>query len=140
MGFPANMTPQEIFDTCADHILRMPKQARRMPDLQCAYRGENGSRCAIGALIPDDVYRPWMDQFDDPSILGILQGMPHYFPDWMHTNRGLLFDLQRVHDDDANWFTRADLIDALKKVAKNHNLAPTVIPEVTPEPEDEYED
>lgn len=30
----------------------------------CAYRGENGSKCAVGLFIPDEVYRDAMDELD----------------------------------------------------------------------------
>ena len=33
----------------------------------CRYRGENGKKCAIGVLIPDEVYQP---QFDDMKLIG----------------------------------------------------------------------
>ena len=51
------MTIQEIFDTVAVHLL---KQGVRSVDLNnvCLYRGPNGLKCAVGALIPDELYAP----------------------------------------------------------------------------------
>ena len=31
------------------------------PIYQCAYRGYDGTKCAVGCLIPDDVYSPFME-------------------------------------------------------------------------------
>lgn len=35
----------------------------------CAYRGENGTMCAIGCLIPDDQYDPAMERTIFPSLI-----------------------------------------------------------------------
>ena len=48
------MTNQQIFNKVAKHLL---KQGRRARDGNgCAYRGENGTKCAVGCLIPDALY------------------------------------------------------------------------------------
>ena len=50
-------TSQEVFDVVAKHLLTQNAKSMDDPwDEMCAYRGENGRRCAVGALIPDDLY------------------------------------------------------------------------------------
>lgn len=50
-------------------------------DEQCAYRGEDGTRCFVGALIPDPVYSPALEGEDVQSrrVCGALtrSGWPH---------------------------------------------------------------
>lgn len=53
------MTPQEIFDRVAAHLLNQGRRSVRTDEFYgCAYRGRDGLRCAAGALIPDDEYNP----------------------------------------------------------------------------------
>lgn len=37
--------------------------------LICRYRSETGCKCAIGLLIPDELYRPDMEQFNIHALL-----------------------------------------------------------------------
>jgi predicted RNase H-like nuclease len=60
-----NLTdPQEVFDTVAQHLIAQGKKSMARlsedphPHAVCAYRGENGTKCAVGCLIPDEAYDP----------------------------------------------------------------------------------
>ena len=46
------MTEQEAFTKVRDHLLRQKEKC--IVNGLCAYRGENGLKCAIGALISDE--------------------------------------------------------------------------------------
>jgi hypothetical protein len=46
------MTPQDMFDHTARSLLQ--QDGRCMEDTDCAYQNSEGSRCAVGWLIPDD--------------------------------------------------------------------------------------
>lgn len=48
------MTDQELYSRVRAHLLT--QRARSMNGRQCAYRGEDGRKCAIGCLIPDERY------------------------------------------------------------------------------------
>lgn len=48
------MNNQEIFDTVSKHLLTQNKKS--MGTKGCAYRGEDGCMCAVGALIRDEFY------------------------------------------------------------------------------------
>ena len=54
------MTPQETFNIVAKHLLTQMEQAKDRSGC-CSYRGENGLKCAVGCLIPDDKYDPYME-------------------------------------------------------------------------------
>ena len=54
------MTEQEIFDTVLTHLR---KQGKAATDLGGArrYRGADGTACAVGCLIPDELYDPLIE-------------------------------------------------------------------------------
>jgi len=113
-------TLQEVFDIVSNHLLTQGKMSVGI-DGFCAYRGENGMKCAAGVLIPDDQYKPAME--------GIR---------WVYlVNRGLIEnkfkheigELQNIHDispkDDlkeCNSLWKRELIT----FAAMHNLTHTI--------------
>lgn len=99
------MTPQEIFTKVKAHLLK--QNARSMAHvtvdgdaaLDCAYRGDNGTMCAVGCLIPDQLYRRSLEGWsvDKAPVFGVLVTAG------VLTLQGgkslqLLRDLQAVHD------------------------------------------
>lgn len=63
-------TSQEVYDIVASHMLKQNKRSssKKLPgSRRCAYRGDDGLKCAAGCLIPDEVYSftfeqlPWAD-------------------------------------------------------------------------------
>ena len=94
------MTNQEAFSKVARHLLK--QNARSMIDDHCAYRANNGLRCAVGCLLSDAEYDPVWDQrvisvtdlriqFAPPSLAGL--------------DGDLLSELQMLHDSEepAQW-------------------------------------
>lgn len=57
------MTPQELFNIVSAHLLKQnSKSTTRVEwDDHCVYRGDDGKKCAIGCLIPDDKYSTDME-------------------------------------------------------------------------------
>ena len=49
------MTKQDTYDLVVSHLRVQNKQALGKDGL-CRYRGENGTKCAVGCLISDDEY------------------------------------------------------------------------------------
>lgn len=89
------MTNQEVFDKVAAHLLNQGGRSRADDDSMCAYRNSKGQRCAIGCLIPDDVYSPKMEgqrigslMYDYPRLRDLFAG----------TDGNLLYTLQVLHD------------------------------------------
>jgi hypothetical protein len=55
-------TTQEVFDVCALHLLNQNERSVKFADsANCMYRGDNGLKCAIGILIPDEEYTENME-------------------------------------------------------------------------------
>ena len=50
---------QNDFDTVLSAIVKQGKPSKDIG--RCLYRGPRGLKCAIGWLIPDDLYKPEMD-------------------------------------------------------------------------------
>jgi hypothetical protein len=51
-------TIQETFDFVITHLRKQGKRATQGGGKECAYRGDDGTSCAIGCLIPDNIYDP----------------------------------------------------------------------------------
>jgi hypothetical protein len=95
------MTAQEIFDKVINHLLQQGGPALNYnydDDPVCRYRSNNGLKCAVGCLIPDDQYDPLMEEIririhyppTDPLNTWVAK---HYEP-----HRDLLTALQSLHD------------------------------------------
>jgi hypothetical protein len=109
------MEAQEIFDTVAKHLL---KQGRRATDpdggVMCSYRGACGTKCAVGVLIPDELYDAVME---GKTLSGLLSCTMVALPDWMMDHRTLLGWLQDVHDLESNWRDSVTMKLALRHAA-----------------------
>ncbi len=53
------MNTQEIFTKVATHLLT--QNAKSLANSICAYRGDNGLKCAVGVLIADEHYSPMLE-------------------------------------------------------------------------------
>lgn len=58
---PLFKTEQEIFDRVWDAMKAQKFKRSMISSTSCGYRGEKGSRCAVGALIPDKWYDTAME-------------------------------------------------------------------------------
>ena len=96
------MTNQEVFDKVARHLLTQKVQSQ-VSDYGgggdgggCAYRGENGTSCAIGCLIPNELYKPEME---GKSVSGLQRNSKELLELFRNTDSALLSALQDIHDD-----------------------------------------
>lgn len=92
------MTAQVLFDTVADHLIAQGRKSMRVNDggrRLCAYRGDDGCKCAIGVLIPDADYTEAMEgsSIYDPRVAAVVR-IPNSL--LLLANR-----LQGIHDHDA---------------------------------------
>lgn len=116
------LTNQEIFDRVYKHLMTQGKRAIAA-DGNCRYRGEGGTQCAVGCLIPDAVYTPDIEGCTMSSarngtrkgevLADALEasGLPR-------SSWDLLADLQEVHDSRRPEYWA----DALTWVAKRYGL------------------
>ncbi len=121
------MTKQQIFDTVATHLLKQKKVAKNKGGC-CAYRGKNGTKCAAGCLIPNELYAR---EFEGRAIFAIFDETYDSMYSrsvqekgsalrklWGTKNRALISSLQAVHDgsDVDGWPMR------LKTIARDFKL------------------
>jgi hypothetical protein len=55
------MNTQAVVDKILTHLWDQGRVSHDPLGMGCAYRGEDGTKCAIGILIPDDIYSPDME-------------------------------------------------------------------------------
>lgn len=107
--------PQEIFNRVCAHLVGMKERSMRAT-IKCAYRGDNGAKCAIGCLIPDDKYNSDIEAID----LSILCNK--FFPEWKD-HECLLDNLRKIHDNFRNWNENGFIgYDRLRKIGTRYHL------------------
>ncbi len=107
------MDAQEIFDTVARHLLK--QRERSGSKANCRYRCQSGLKCAVGILIPDDVYEATME---NNAVSGLLLYWSNKFSH-LRPYEILLQKLQSIHDS----CEVDDWMGQLYSVAKNFNLS-----------------
>jgi hypothetical protein len=59
------MNLQPLFDEIVAHLRKQNARSLNVSQLTgasgCAYRGDNGLTCAVGCLIPDELYSPFIE-------------------------------------------------------------------------------
>lgn len=85
---------QEIFNKVAAHLLTQGRPARE--EDRCRYRTTNGLSCAVGCLIPDELYSP---SFEGESARKVIRELyARGRADW-NEHQDLLEELQWAHDE-----------------------------------------
>lgn len=110
---------QLLFDFIARHLF---KQGCRSADKEmCLYRGPGKRRCAVGAVIPDEMY--------DESHEGdtIADGAAEMLPTWAKQYISLLNSLQGVHDRKTSWDSTKKMRAGFRRVARKHQLSTLAI-------------
>lgn len=93
---------QKIFDKVSKHLVKQNKKATK--DGSCVYRGDNNLRCAIGALIKDEFYKPSFDSSEKTTAIDDRIDIQRAVAKSLGVERkdldkGLLSALQSAHDD-----------------------------------------
>lgn len=145
------MDKQEIFDTVVRHLAQQGHRAVAKPSILssepvCMYRTPNGSKCAFGALIPDAVYDPRMENLRakvliEVGVESLYTGTDVPIPPlckthpWMGENAMMIEQLQVAHDNPYNptaktEFIKIPLYQRLEQIAVEFDLNPSVLNEV----------
>ncbi len=120
------LTNQQVFDLAATHLLT---QNERSVDYdpqddrgsgKCMYRGVGGLKCAIGALIPDELYTP---QIENTPVDVLINRSPKVKELFAGIHRMLLCALQRCHDN----LSPPQWHDELHRIARRFSLSPTAL-------------
>ena len=99
----------DVFNYVVDHLRLQGKQScRRLADAMgvggfCAYRGDEGAMCAVGALITDDEYDP---SWEGRPVAYLLRGAgerplarpPDSLLERLAPHEEVLIELQDFHD------------------------------------------
>lgn len=115
------MNMQEVFDKVSAHLLK--QNARSVAcgiNSTCSYRGEEGRMCAVGCLIPDELYRPSLEGWAvwQPAVNSVL-GQCGIDVSPKSPMRKMLTRLQSIHDNESVGLWRNNLIG----VAEEFGLA-----------------
>lgn len=112
------MNNQEVFDKVVMHLFSMKHQSRQSrPNDRgikiCAYRAEDGGRCAIGCLIPDSAYKAGMEGAGVKGLLSSNATIERLFKD---VSPHLLSELQALHDTTYMWLPNDEGLDRSESV------------------------
>ncbi len=118
------MTRQEIYNKVKAHLLTQNQQSMRTFEYGdgCAYRSENGLSCAIGCLIPDDLYNAGIEGSDVHGLLDNYDGEFDFLRPTDHVESSCCFleYLQNIHDK----YPVEEWEQRLTKFAKTYKLIP----------------
>lgn len=131
ISIPTTFTPQRIFDFVVARLAEQGKAStvgeQRDGSLKCVYRGDNNTKCAVGHLIPDELYQDLLKRGIDIDAGGytdvdaLLKGKEFFY---LKPFQPLLKSLQYAHDAASS----ADsLRELLKDVAKEHELKSSLV-------------
>jgi len=113
------MDKQKVFNKVKKHLLTQKKQSFDLDNNQCLYRGPNNTKCAIGCLIPNRLYR---EAIEGSGVYGtkVKKILRKVFGKLSDEDTFFLTSLQEIHDYSAvrSWNSR------LKSFAKNSGLKP----------------
>lgn len=96
------MNAQQVFDKVADHLWTQGVPSIDALSGYCMYRGEEGRSCAVGCLIPDDVYSQSME---DLRVAALVGAFGTRLPPFIKEHVELLSRLQSVHDSAVSMVT-----------------------------------
>jgi hypothetical protein len=117
------MDKQEIFNKVSNHLVTQGKQSTKLiagiPVPICAYRGADGTSCAAGCLIPDEIYSEDMENESVTFMISNRENLPEFFA----TENHILSELQLIHDNSRNWGDLNCLKQELRKLAISNNLS-----------------
>lgn len=123
-------TKQQEFDAVVTHLFTQGRPAMANDGDTCMYRGVNGTSCAVGCRIPNDVYTPEMDVrvtgFDGTNVTALLQRFGPALPEELTAYKTMFARLQEVHDgcmtNAKGEFELDELERRLQNVANDHGL------------------
>lgn len=119
------LSKQEVFNKVALHLLKQfTKSVELETSNSCMYRGHKGNKCAVGALIPDEMYREEMEWHTSGQLLACFPQLQSLFKDdELFIIMDMLTFCQWIHDEFApdQWY------DQILKLAEKFDLNLDVI-------------
>lgn len=94
-------TKQELFDIIVAHLRKQGRKSiannAKTIETTCLYRGPDGTKCAIGCLIPDELYKPIMETKSMAYIVCYIENAE--LANELATHQCILSPLQKIHDN-----------------------------------------
>ena len=115
-----NLTKQQIFDRATEHLRQQRAQSIDPVTSVCRYRGPDGLKCAVGVLIPDELYSPEMEGLLADEVVKRHPALASLFS---ADSPSLLNSLQHVHD----FWALKDWEEGFAEIAKEHRLESSLI-------------
>ena len=112
------MNKQKTFETVAKHLFQQGKQATDEAG-SCVYRAYDGSQCAVGCLIPDELY---VKELEGTAVGNIFRKFPEIVDFIGSENLSMLARLQHIHDSRRYWESTEDMKTALEECADDYDL------------------
>lgn len=112
------MTKQEAFDRVWEHFIVDGQPLSRVGG-RCYYRSPFGAKCAIGLLIPDELYRDEFDSGGGMSATTLLQ-RPEFQEFQPLLTGGFCERLQAAHDCSDS---RIGMEERMRRIAEEHSLS-----------------
>jgi len=119
------MTRQQIFTKVKNHLLSQNAKAMGKYST-CMYRAGGGLKCAVGCLIPDDVYD---DRIERRTVENLCDGAVKEFTFLKDFDKDFLRGLQGIHDnvDVKDWEKELKAFATLENLVydnDNSNITP----------------
>jgi len=108
------ISQQQAFNKMCNHLMKQMKKAGYMEDglFVCLYRAPNGTKCAVGAIIPDKYYKKEMEHSSASNLKLYVDGP------FKNLGQQFINEVQAIHDEKppSKWAQR------LRAVAKKYKL------------------
>lgn len=119
------MKKQEIYDKVCKHLAK--QKTRAMNDGAgggCAYRADDGKKCAVGCLIPYNIWKKEVlaNGVNTGNGVDDLMTCSNWAKKEFRGHEYLLCDLQ--HNHDVAWHTAESLREYLAATAKEYKIKP----------------
>jgi len=89
------LTNQTAFEQAIIGLFEQNEKAYDPDEDRCWFRAPNGCKCAVGFIIPDDIYHPEMENYHPSSLKKRYPELEAY---WRDVDDDLLSELQDIHD------------------------------------------
>ncbi len=119
------MTNQEVFTKVLTHLRQQGYASVHQTMSMCMYRSDFGDMCAVGCLIPDDLYSPSIEEMTIDQVIASNINIQVLFDG---VSQELLVDLQLAHDHElprkiANELFELDSWEyEMEQIAKKYGL------------------
>jgi hypothetical protein len=114
---PREWTQQAVFEHVSRHLFRQGRKAAANGD--CLYRGPDGTCCAVGCLIPDEVYS---ESMEGRCIHALIHQDARDSLAYLEPFSQLLESLQSVHDSSSAWESSRNMRAELRHVGEGCGL------------------